>query len=84
MSIGLIAGGAGIPLWLPTIIRNVGVKDTFTIGLLAAIPYVVAIVVQQIVARHSDRTQERRWHAAIPTFACALGWVLLAQVTDTP
>jgi sugar phosphate permease len=84
MSIGLIAGGAGIPLWLPTIIRNVGVKDTFTIGLLAAIPYVVAVFVQQIVARHSDRMQERRWHAAIPTFACALGWVLLAQVTDTP
>jgi sugar phosphate permease len=84
MSIGLIAGGAGIPLWLPTIIRNVGVKDAFTIGLLAAIPYIVAMVVQQIVARHSDRTQERRWHAAIPTFACALGWVLLAQVTDSP
>ena len=84
MSIGLIAGGAGIPLWLPTIIRNVGVKDSFTIGLLAAIPYIVAMVVQQIVARHSDRTQERRWHAAIPTFACALGWVLLAQVTDSP
>lgn len=84
MSIGLIAGGAGIPLWLPTILRNVGVKDASTIGLLAAIPYLVAMVVQQIVARHSDKTQERRWHAAIPTFACALGWMLLAQVTDSP
>ncbi len=84
MSVGLIAGGAGIPLWLPTIIRNSGVKDSLTIGLLSAIPYIVAVVVQQLVARRSDRTQERRWHAAIPTFACALGWVLLAQVTDSP
>lgn len=84
MSIGLIAGGAGIPLWLPTIIRGSGIHDSFTIGLLSAIPYIVAAVVQQFVARSSDRMQERRWHAAIPTLVCALGWVLLAQVTNQP
>jgi sugar phosphate permease len=84
MSIGLIAGGAGIPLWLPTIIRQSGVSNVWYIGLMAAVPYVVAIVVQQLIARHSDRTQERRWHAALPTLACALGWLLLAQFNTNP
>jgi sugar phosphate permease len=84
MSIGLIAGGSGIPLWLPTIIRASGVTNLWHVGLLSSVPYIVAVVVQQIVARHSDRVQERRWHAAIPTFACALGWVLLAQFQHSP
>jgi sugar phosphate permease len=84
MSVGLIAGGAGIPLWMPTIIRQTGVKDVFTIGVMSAVPYIVAIVVQQIVARHSDRTQERRWHAALPALVCALGWLLLAIFNGNP
>jgi nitrate/nitrite transporter NarK len=84
MSVALIAGGAGIPLWLPTIIRQSGVTNVWTIGLMAAIPYIVAVFVQQIIARHSDRTQERRWHAALPTLACALGWVLLAEFNSNP
>ena len=84
MSVALIAGGAGIPLWLPTIIRRAGVTNVWTIGLMAAIPYIVAVVVQQIIARHSDRTQERRWHAALPTLACALGWVMLAEFNGNP
>jgi len=82
MSIGLIAGGAGIPLWLPTILRGSGIRDSLTIGLLSAIPYIVAMVVQQLVARSSDRSRERRWHAAVPTLICALGWILLPQVTS--
>ncbi|MGI4943394.1 MAG: MFS transporter, partial [Janthinobacterium lividum] len=84
MSVGLIAGGAGIPLWLPTIIREAGVTNVWTIGLMAALPYVVAVVVQQAIARHSDRTQERRWHAALPTLVCAAGWFLLAMFNGNP
>ena len=78
MSIGLIAGGAGIPLWLPTIIRQAGIINVWTIGLMAACPYIVAVVVQQLIARHSDRVQERRWHAALPAAVCGVGWILLA------
>jgi sugar phosphate permease len=84
MSVGLIAGGAGIPLWLPTIIRQAGITNVWTIGLMAALPYVVAVVVQQAIARHSDRTQERRWHAALPALACAGGWFLLAAFSSNP
>ncbi len=84
MSVGLIAGGAGIPLWLPTIIRQAGVTNVWVIGLMAALPYVVAMVVQQVIARHSDRVQERRWHAALPAAVCGLGWILLAAFNSNP
>ncbi|QOZ48710.1 MFS transporter [Bradyrhizobium sp. CCBAU 53340] len=84
MSVGLIAGGAGIPLWLPTILRGAGLHDPLSIGLFSAIPYIVAVVVQQLIARSSDRTRERRWHAAVPALLCALGWALLPQAMSHP
>lgn len=82
MSIALISGIGGISLWLPTIVRDSGVTDIFHIGLLSALPYIVAVIVQQWVARSSDRRQERRWHAALPAAVAALGWFLLPIVQD--
>ena len=48
--------------WLPQIIRAASSGSDFHIGLLTAIPYVVGACGMVIVARHSDRTGERRWH----------------------
>jgi ACS family tartrate transporter-like MFS transporter len=50
----------------------------FQIGLLAAIPSVIATVVMIASAMHSDYTGERRGHVACAAFAAAIGWVLLA------
>jgi len=81
MSIGLIAGGAGIFLCLPTILKQSGVQNVWEIGLLSSLPFVVAIGAQQLWARHSDRTAERRWHAAIPALMMAAGWFLVPQIS---
>jgi len=83
MSICLIAGGAGISLWLPTIVKQSGVANVWYIGLLSAIPWAVAIIGQQLWARRSDRIGERRWHAAIPAFLAGLGWILLPSVRSS-
>lgn len=80
MSMCLVAGGAGLQIWMPSIIRASGVSNVWNIGLLSALPFVVAVIVQQLIARRSDRAQERRWHAALPTFVAAIGWVLLTQI----
>ena len=82
MSGALIAGIGGISLWLPTIVRSSGIDNVLHIGVLSAIPYIVAVIVQQLVARRSDRRSERRWHAAIPAGIAALGWFVLPLVQE--
>ena len=77
MAITLLACIAGLSLWMPSIIRASGVTNLFEVGLYAAIPSLLASVCQQLNARHSDRTGERRWHAAIPTLMAAAGFACL-------
>lgn len=67
-----------VSFWLPTIIKNSGVDDPLTIGLLTAVPYVVAVVAMVAWSSHGDRTGERRWHTLIPCLVTALGLVLTA------
>jgi D-galactonate transporter len=69
-------GSYGIGFWQPTIIRQTGVKDPFIIGLLAMLPYSVALISMIVVGRHADKTRERRWHLAIPNLVASLGFVL--------
>jgi len=78
-------GSYAVGFWQPTIIRQTGVKDAFTIGLLSTIPYAAALVALVLTGRHSDRTCERRWHAIFPCLAAAAGFVLCTQVgSNTP
>ena len=77
-----VMGLYGVSFWLPQLIKNSGVKDVFDIGLLTAIPYSVAAVVMVLAARHSDRSGERRWHAAAAAVAGALGLVVATVYSD--
>lgn len=80
MSVSAIAGSAAIGLWLPTIIKQAGVKEVGTVGLLSAIPYAVAMIAQYLTARRSDRHGERRWHSAVPIAIAGAAWLLLPRV----
>src|SRR5437879_1206903 len=71
-----MTGSYGIAFWLPTILKRLSGKSDLKVTLLAALPYVAAFVTQQINGWHSDRTRERRWHAAIPVFVCGLALAL--------
>ena len=82
-----IAGAVGtssIGLWLPSIIRETGIHDILFIGALSAIPNGAAIFAQYFNARHSDRTGERRWHAAGPLLAAAAGWCVMPFISSEP
>jgi MFS family permease len=82
---GIEMGSYAVGFWQPTIIRQTGVKDAFTIGLLTTIPYAAALVALVLTGRHSDRTRERRWHAIFPCLAAAVGFVLCTQAgSNTP
>ncbi|WP_206953481.1 MFS transporter [Trinickia acidisoli] len=74
--LSFVMGLYGVSFWLPTIIKATGVTDPFTIGLLSAIPFAVAVVAMLVVARSADKRRERRWHVALPGLAGAVGLVL--------
>lgn len=75
---------AGISLWMPSMLRSTGVDSVLQIGVLSALPYAAAVVVQQVVARRSDRAQERRWHSIVPMVIGALAWLSLPLVGGSP
>jgi len=57
--------------WFPTILkRQSGLSDA-RVGLLGALPYAVGFVAMLINGWHSDRSGERRLHAAAPLFIIA-------------
>ena len=61
-----------INFWLPLFIRDFGVHDVATISLLSAIPNTVGIVGLFVIARHSDRRDERVGHFVCCTIGAAL------------
>jgi MFS transporter, ACS family, tartrate transporter len=71
-----MTGSYGIAFWLPTILKRLSGQSDLEVTLLAALPYVAAFITQQVNGWHSDRTRERRWHAAIPVFVCGLALAL--------
>ena len=61
----IVIGLYGIGFWMPQLTQNFGVAN-LTVGLLTAIPYLVASIVMVLCGWNSDRTGERRWHIALP------------------
>lgn len=79
---GIVFGFYGISFWLPQIVQGLGGLDELRIGLVSAVPYLVASVGMVWVAGSSDRTGERRWHVAGPGLAGAIGLVGSAVATE--
>ncbi|MFC7396842.1 MFS transporter [Chelatococcus sp. GCM10030263] len=77
--VGIIMGMYGIGLWLPQIIKQLGYSD-FVTSTISAVPYVLSAVAMIVVARSSDRTGERRWHAVLPCIVAAAGLVASAYI----
>lgn len=84
LGFGIMSSTSGLFLWLPSIIKQAGFTSVLHIGLLSAVPFLVAVVTQYLTARNSDRVQERRRHAGIAAFIGAAGWLTLPLVTHSP
>lgn len=77
-----IAGTYVITFWLPTIVKSFGVSDPLRIGMLTAIPYTIGAIGMVVLSKHSDRTRERRWHAAGAAFLGGAGLVAATFLSD--
>ena len=75
-------GGYGIAFWLPTILKRLSGQSDLRVTLIVSLPYVAGFLAQQMNAWHSDKSCERRWHAAIPMFSSGVS-LLLAVLFGT-
>jgi MFS family permease len=75
-----------VNFWMPTIIQELGVdkQDFLKVGLLSMIPWGVAAVAMVVWGHHSDKTGERRWHAAGGLLISMVGLITLALVGHAP
>ena len=72
--------------WMPTLVQDLGIRKGayLEVGFITALPWGVAAVVMVAVARHSDRTGERRWHATLSLLVSMAGLLLLAFAGHAP
>jgi len=68
-----VTGSYGIAFWLPTMLKRLSGQSDLKVTLLASLPYLAGFLTQQLNGWHSDRTRERRRHAAVPVLLSGLG-----------
>jgi ACS family tartrate transporter-like MFS transporter len=79
----IIIGLYSMNFWLPQVVKGLSkLYSNTTIGLLVAIPHICGLIAMILISRHSDRTQERRFHAAIPAILGGIALLVVGRVTS--
>jgi ACS family tartrate transporter-like MFS transporter len=74
-----VYSGYGFTFWLPVILQRVSGRSDLQVSLLSMLPYAALLVAMLALSWHSDRTRDRKWHAAVPLFCGAAGlWLATA------
>jgi MFS transporter, ACS family, tartrate transporter len=68
----------GLFLWLPRILSDVSGLKGMSLSAITMLPFVAALVGMIVIGNHSDRTGERKWHAAACAVTAAIGIGLAA------
>ncbi len=71
-----VLGQYGLNFWMPTLLRTAGVKGATAIGLVSAIPYIVTLLMMNLLGVSADKHRERRWHLVVPALIGAAGFVI--------
>jgi ACS family tartrate transporter-like MFS transporter len=72
--------GYAVIFWLPTILKRQSGFSDARVGMVGAVPYIVALIAMLFNGWHSDKSRERRWHAAVPLFIAAFGLLCLISL----
>jgi MFS transporter, ACS family, tartrate transporter len=75
--------GYSVIYWLPTILKHQSGLSDARVGLFGAVPFVVALFAMLLNGWHSDRSRERRWHAAVPLFVATAGFLCLISLPNS-
>ncbi|MFC3068879.1 MFS transporter [Phenylobacterium soli] len=76
----LMSGAYGLLFWLPMVIKQMSSVSDAHASALSALPWVGIGAGMMLNAWHSDRTQERTWHFAVPAGIAALFLAAAATV----
>jgi ACS family tartrate transporter-like MFS transporter len=69
--------------WVPQILKRLSSVLTNTqVGWISSIPYVCAIIAMVTIARHSDKTMERRWHSGLSMAVMVFALIGLTQTNN--
>ena len=71
-----------ITYWMPTLIKEFGVKDIRHIGLTSSLPFICALIAMYLLCLSSDKHLERRWHLALTMAVGAISFMLLGFVQN--
>jgi ACS family tartrate transporter-like MFS transporter len=79
ISFTYLIGLYAMSFWMPQAVKQLAQDCSNTLlGVLVMAPQVVGMAAMILVSRHSDRTLERRYHAAIPLIAGSVALILLS------
>jgi ACS family tartrate transporter-like MFS transporter len=79
----IIIGLYAMSFWLPQVVKGLsGRYSNTTVGLLVPIPHICGLIAMLVLSRHSDRTQERRWHAALPAILGGVALLVVGRVSS--
>jgi ACS family tartrate transporter-like MFS transporter len=74
----------GFNFWMPTIIKKLSGHSNLFVTLVGALPYCVGFMGTMLVGWSSDRTGERRLHAAFCILLAAVGLFFAAVLQNIP
>ena len=69
----ILASNYGIMFWLPTIVKGMSGLTSTQTGFIVALPNAASAIGLLLNARHSDKTQERFLHIAVPALVGGAG-----------
>jgi ACS family tartrate transporter-like MFS transporter len=79
-----MVGQYTMTFWMPQLIKGIcGAYSNTTVGVLVMVPYLAALAAMIFIGRDSDRTLERRYHAAIPLAVGAISLLLLSTTATS-
>jgi ACS family tartrate transporter-like MFS transporter len=73
-----MTGYLGNVYWIPTFVKRVSGFSNQTVTTLIMIPALMGVLGMLINGWHSDKTNERHWHTAVPLLAASLMFFLSA------
>jgi MFS transporter, ACS family, 4-hydroxyphenylacetate permease len=81
----LVTSLNALATWSPLIVQEIVGKDAgfLKIGLLAAIPGLIAAAAMPLWGSSSDRRMERAWHYFISAMVAIVGWMFVAFAETT-